>query len=139
MDTSNLFAVQGHKVPAALDFQFSRNLGAAFASDAGMGILSIGSVKKRGDMRVLYSYSVKSANSMIAQFTDDDLGTATGVNTRVHAFRYDLGLTRFLQWQNLFFFQDEISKSNPAIGFFVPVQRGANTTFRYLGHLAFTF
>ena len=139
LDTSSLFTARGHKVPASLDMQFSRNLGAPFASDAAMGILSVGSIKKHGDMRFLYSYSVKSANSLIAQFTDDDLGTATGVNTRVHAFRYDLGLTKFLQWQNLFFFQDEISKSNPSINFFVPVQRGANTTFRYLGHLAFTF
>ena len=61
------------------------------------------------------------------------------MNTRVHAFRFDLGLTKFLTFQNLLFVQDEISKSNPAIGFFVPLQRGANTIFRYLGHLAFTF
>lgn len=139
LDTKNLFMIKGHAVPALADFQFSRNLGAQFASDAGMGILSVGSVKKAGDMRFLYSFSVKSANSMIAQFTDDDLGTQSGVNTRVHAMRFDLGLTKFLQFQNLLFVQDQISKSNPGIGFFVPLQRGANTTFRYLGHLAFTF
>jgi hypothetical protein len=53
--------------------------------------------------------------------------------------RFDLGLTRFLQWQNLLFFQTERRASNPAEQMFVVLQRGANPTFRYLGQLAFTF
>ena len=76
---------------------------------------------------------------MISQFTDDDLGTGTGVNIAVHAVRFDLGLTRFLQWQNLLFIQHERRPNNPAELFFVPLQQGANATFRYLGQLAFTF
>jgi hypothetical protein len=53
--------------------------------------------------------------------------------------RFDLGLTRFLQWQNLLFIQHERRPNNPAELFFVPLQQGANGTFRYLGQLAFTF
>ena len=76
---------------------------------------------------------------MISQFTDDDLGTGSGVNIAVHAIRFDLGLTRFLQWQNLFFIQNARRGNNPGEFFFVPLRRGANTTYRYLGQLAFTF
>jgi len=76
---------------------------------------------------------------MISQFTDDDLGTGAGVNLAVHALRFDLGLTRFLQWQTLVFLQHERRASNPSEQFFVPLGRGANETVRYLGQLAFTF
>jgi hypothetical protein len=57
----------------------------------------------------------------------------------VHALRFDVGLTRFLQLQNLFFIQNQRRASNPAEQLFVPLQRGANPTFRYLGQLAFSF
>jgi hypothetical protein len=53
--------------------------------------------------------------------------------------RFDLGLTRFLQWQNLVFLQHQRRASNPSEQFFVPLGRGANATFRYIGNLAFTF
>ena len=76
---------------------------------------------------------------MIAQFTDDDLGTGATTNIAVHAIRFDLGLTRSLQWQNLWFIQNARRANDPTQQFFVPVQRGANTTYRYLGQLAFTF
>jgi hypothetical protein len=104
-----------------------------------MGSVNLGSVKRFGDMRFLYQYAIKDANSLISQFTDDDLGTGTGVNIAVHAVRWDLGLTRFLSWQNLVFVQHERRPNNPADQFFVPLQRGANATYRYLGQLAFIF
>jgi len=53
--------------------------------------------------------------------------------------RFDLGLTRSLQWQNLFFIQNERRPNNPAAQFFVLFQRRANTTYRYLGQPAFSF
>ncbi len=124
---------------AYLDFQASRNIGTSRLRDAVMVSANAGTVKGFGDVRFLYQFAIKDANSLISQFTDDDLGTGTGVNIRVHAVRFDLGLTRFLQWQNLLFIQDERRPSNPNELFFVPLQRGANTTFRYLGQLAFTF
>ena len=83
--------------------------------------------------------SIKDANSIIAQFTDDDLGTGSTTNIASHALRFDLGLTRALQWQNLLFIQNARRASDPAQNFFVSLQRGANTTYRYLGQLAFSF
>ncbi|MBI4874314.1 MAG: hypothetical protein HY822_06755 [Acidobacteria bacterium] len=126
-------------MPFWLDFQGSRNVGANRLRDAVMASANLGAVQKLGDIRVLYQLAIKDANSMISQFTDDDLGTGSGVNIAVHALRVDLGLTRFLQWQNLLFLQNQRRPNDPAGQFFVPLQRGANRTLRYLGQLAFTF
>jgi len=127
------------EMPLWFNFQVSRNYGAGFLRDAVMGAVNLGAVKKPGDMRFLYQYAIKDANALISQFTDDDLGTGTGVNIGVHAIRFDIGLTRFLQFQNLFFIENARRATNPSELFFVPLQRGANTTYRYLGQLAFTF
>jgi hypothetical protein len=126
-------------MPAWLDFQVSRNVGARKLRDAFMASANLGAIHGRGDLRFLYQFALKDANAMISQFTDDDLGTGSGVNIRVHALRFDLGLTRFLQWQNLLFIQSQRRASNPAEQFFVPLPRGADPTFRYLGQLAFSF
>lgn len=133
------WAVFRRPTPAWIDLQAARNLGAGRLRDALMVSANVGAVKTAGDVRFLYQYAIKDANSLISQFTDDDLGTGTGVNIAVHAVRFDLGLTRFLQWQNLLFFQQARRGSHPSEHFFVPVPRGANTTFRYLGQLALAF
>ena len=131
--------VAGKEMPAWLDFQVARNHGAPSLRDAFMASANLGSVSKAGDTRLLYQFAIKDANSMISQFTDDDLGTGSGVNVAVHAFRFDLGLTRFLQWQNLVFLQHQRRATDPSAQFFVPLGRGANQTVRYLGQLAFAF
>jgi hypothetical protein len=129
----------GHELPWWLDLQVVRNMGTSKLRDAVMASANLGVVRAPRDVRFLYQFAIKDANSLISQFTDDDLGTGSGVNIAVHAFRFDLGLTRFLQWQNLFFLQNERRASNPAEQLFVPLQRGARTTFRYLGQLNFIF
>jgi hypothetical protein len=126
-----------HEMPVWLDIQASRNVGTGKLRDAVMASANVGAVRKLGDVRFLYQFAIKDANSLISQFTDDDLGTGTGVNIAVHGLRFDIGLTRFLQWQNLLFIQHERRPNSP--GFFVPLQRGANATFRYLGQLALSF
>jgi hypothetical protein len=126
-------------MPMYLDFQASRNVGTHQLRDAMMASMNFGQVRQFGDVRLLYQYSIKDANSIIAQFTDDDLGTGATTNIAVHAIRFDLGLTKSLQWQNLWFIQNARRANDPSQQFFVPVQRGANTTYRYLGQLAFTF
>ncbi len=131
--------IAGREMPLFFDFQAARNMGADALRDSVMASVNLGSVKKAGDVRALYQFAIKDANSMISQFTDDDLGTGSGVNVAVHGFRVDVGLTRFLQLQNLLFVQHQRRTSNPSGQFFVPLQAGANATFRYLGQLAFTF
>lgn len=139
IERPDFLTIHGKKVPGYVEFLASRNTSATFLRDAIMGNISIGSTKKPGDVRFLYSYSIKDANSLIGQFTDDDLGTQYTVNMAAHQFRVDIGLTKFLSWQNLFWIQEARRASNPAQNFFVLVPRGANTNFRYLGQFAFTF
>ncbi len=133
------FLVGGRELPAFFDFEVSRNVGTSLLRDAFAASVGLGAVKQAGDLRFLYQYSIKDANSMISQFTDDDLGSGAGVNTAVHGFRVDVGLTRFLQWQNLLFVQDPRRGDDPTRNLYVPLRRGANTQFRYQGQLAFRF
>ncbi len=137
--TNRGFKVGKREMPFYVDLQTSRNVGTHQLRDAVMASANLGSVRQFGDVRFLYQFAIKDANSIIAQFTDDDLGTGSTTNIAVHALRFDLGLTRALQWQNLFFIQNARRANDPAQAFFVPVQRGANTTYRYLGQLAFSF
>jgi hypothetical protein len=127
------------EMPFYIDLQASRNVGTHQLRDAMMATANLGQIRQFGDVRFLYQYAIKDANSIVAQFTDDDLGTGSTTNIAVHAMRFDLGLTRSLQWQNLFFIQNARRGNDPSQQFFVPVPRGASTTYRYLGQLAFSF
>ncbi len=117
-------------LPVWLDLQASRNFGAGFARNAWMAALNVGEVKKFGDVRFLYQYAYKDANSMISQVTDDDLGTGTGVNIRTHGIRVDFGLNKFLEFDNKLFIQDPVRGNDPARNLFVPVPAGVNTSYR---------
>ena len=126
--------------PLWIDLQVARNFGASFLNNAEMAAISLGSVKKGGDLRFLYGYYVKESNSMIAQLTDDDIGTGVSTNVRTHYIRVDLGLTSHLQWQNLLYIQNQISASDPTRDFFVAgPPPGANTQYRIHSQLAISF
>jgi hypothetical protein len=116
--------------PVFLDLHAGRNLGTGFQRNAWMATLNAGQIKKRGDVRFLYLFGYKEANSMISQFTDDRLGSVTGVNIRTHSVRMDMGLASFLQWQNILYIQNELARNDPARHFYVPVQAGTATQFR---------
>ena len=129
----------GRETPVIVDAQFSRNVGASRARDAWQIAGVVGRVRGLGDFRAIYQYGVKDANALVSQFTDDDFGSGSGVNVAGHAVRLDAGLARFLQVQNLFFFQNQRLPSDPASAFFVPLPQGANMTFRYQGQVLFVF
>jgi hypothetical protein len=90
-----------------------------------------GRIKKAWAYTMLYTFAIKGANSMISQLTDDDLGTLTGVNIRAHHFRFDLGLSKRIQLQNLFFAQKELSNSGQYPNFFVPVNAYTPRLYRF--------
>src|SRR5271157_5643677 len=131
--------VGNHEMPAYIEFHGARNVGTGFLNNAWEGLASFGRTGKAGDVRLLYGYAAKEANSMISEVTDDYMGSTTGVNMRTHEFRVDVGLNRYLVWQNLFFIQNEISSNNPKHNFFVPVQAGAATQYRFQSQLQFSF
>ena len=104
-----------------------------------MAGFSFGQEARLGDMQIQYQYFRKPANAFVSQFTDDDVGSGSGVNVKTHEIRVNFGLTRFLAWENRLYIQNGISVNNPAINFFVPLQQGYNTQFRVHSQFVFTF
>jgi hypothetical protein len=76
---------------------------------------------------------------MISAFADTQMGTNSGVNIRTHSIRFDLGLAKFLQWQNILYIQDEISPNDPGHHFYVPLPRGTATQYRVQSSLFANF
>ncbi len=131
--------VHNHNVPFALFLQATQNTDTSVASKAYMLGASFGQTTRPGDIQFQYQYFYKPANAFVSQFTDDDIGTGSGVNLKGHEIRLNFGLTRFLAWENRFYIQKGIALNNPAINFFVPLQAGYNTQVRIHSQFVFTF
>lgn len=127
------------RLPMTWMLQASRNVGTSQLRDAVLTSISVGRTTQPGDIRALYAFSIKDANSLISQFTDDDLGTGIGVNVAVHHFRMDYTVRPNILFQNLLFLQNERRSSNPAASFFVPLGRETPRSWRYQGQLAISF
>jgi hypothetical protein len=128
-----------HDMPVGLNFQFSENVGTSYDRNGYQASFILGKVGKRWDPRFLYLYSWKDANSMISQFTDDDLGTGSGVNMNTHHFRFDLGLAKNVTWGNLFYIQNALRGNDPTRSFYVPYPKGAAQQYRFMTQLEFKF
>ncbi|PYT06168.1 MAG: hypothetical protein DMF60_09920 [Acidobacteria bacterium] len=134
------FKVGEHAYPIVFNLQGARNFGTdANERDAMLASLQIGKPAKRGDMSFLYVLSIKGANSIISQLTDDDLGTGTGVNLRTHYFRWELGLAKKVTLQSLVFIQRELRNSGQFPNFFVPLGGFTPRQYRFQEHLVFSF
>lgn len=134
------FSWADHAYPVSINLQVARNYGTDLRErDAMLAALQIGKPVKRGDMSFLYVFSIKGANSIISQLTDDDLGTGTGVNLRTHYFRWELGLAKKVTLQSLVFVQRELRNSGDFPNFFVPLGAFAPRQFRFQEHLIFSF
>ncbi len=129
----------GHNVPARIYVQGTRNTAASIERDGFAAGFTVGQVGRPGDILFQYTYMYKPANAMVSQLTDDDMGTATGVNLRGHAIRLDFGIARWVSWENRLYIQDPIAHSDPSRNFYVPVPRGVNTTVRLQTQFAFSF
>ena len=129
--------MKGHNFPVAVFLQGTHNKAASSGNDGYVLGASIGQTARLGDVQFQYAYFYKPANAFVSQFTDDDVGTGTGVNIKDNTLRVNFGITRWLAWENRLFIQKGIARNGP--NFFVPLQQGYNTTFRYQSHLAFTF
>src|SRR5262249_60778069 len=120
-----------HAYPIAFNLQFARNLATGMNErDAMLAALQVGKITKRGDAAFLYVFSIKGANSLISQVTDDDLGTLTGVNIRTNHLRFDYGITRKATFQSLFFFQQSLRRSAQVPLFFLPLRNFSPTPQR---------
>ena len=129
-----------HAFPITFNFQAARNIATGLNErDAMLAALQVGRITKRGDTSFLYVFSIKGANAMISQVTDDDLGTGTGVNIRTNHFRFEYGITRKVTFQSLLYIQNSLRRSGQYPNFFVPIGDFAPTTYRLQQQLVFAF
>lgn len=129
-----------HAFPIAFNLQFARNMATGMNErDAMLAALQVGKITKRGDAAFLYIFTIKGANALVSQVTDDDLGTGSGVNIRTNHVRFDYGITRKVTFQSLFFFQQSLRRSGQFPQFFVPVGSFAPTTYRMQEQIVFSF
>ena len=126
--------------PVTFNAQASRNVGVGIHErDAMLAALQVGKVTRRGDTSYLYIFTIKGANSLISQLTDDDLGTNSGVNIRTHAFRFEIGLSKKITFQSLAFIQRQLRNSGQFPNFFVPLNAFTPRQFRLQEQIVFTF
>lgn len=126
--------------PVLFNAQVARNVGTGMKErDAMMASLQVGRVTGRGDTSFLYGFYIKGANSIISQFTDDDIGTGTGVNVRTHYLRFELGLAKRVTFQSLLFRQTELRSSGQYPNFFVPLGAQTPPQYRIQQQVVFTF
>jgi uncharacterized coiled-coil protein SlyX len=129
-----------HVYPLMFNIQVARNLGTGLNErDAILAAAQVGKITKRGDMSLLYVFSIKGANALISQVTDDDLGTGTGVNIRTHHLRFEYGLAKKVTFQSLFFMQRELHSSGDFPNFFVPLGAFTPRQYRFQQQLVFSF
>ena len=126
--------------PVTFNLQLARNVATGLNErDAMLAALEVGRITKRGDMAFLYVFTIKGANALISQVTDDNLGTNTGVNIRTSHFRFEYGISRKVTFQSLFFFQNSLRRSEQYPNFFGPIGDFAPTTYRVQQQLVFAF
>ena len=136
----NGWKVGQHAYPLLFNVQMARNVATGVNErDAILTALQIGRITKKGDTSFLYVFTIKGANSMISQLTDDDLGTNTGVNIRTNHFRFEYGIAKKVTLQSLFFIQDSIRSSGQYPRFFVPLSAFTPRTYRIQQQIQFTF
>jgi hypothetical protein len=134
------FRVGEHAYPITFNLQAARNFGAeANERDAMLASVQVGKPSKLGDMAFLYVFSIKGANSIISQLTDDDLGTGTGVNLRAHYFKWELGLAKNITLQSLVFAQRELRNGGQFPNFFVPLGAFTPRQYRFQEQILFSF
>jgi hypothetical protein len=129
-----------HAFPLTFNVQVARNVATGLNErDAMLAAMQLGRITKRGDTSFLYVFTIKGANALISQVTDDDLGTGTGVNIRTNHFRFEYGITRRVTFQSLFFVQNSLRRSGQYPNFFVPLGDFAPRTYRVQQQLVFSF
>lgn len=129
-----------HAYPIVFNLQVARNVATGLNErDSLLAAAQLGRITKKGDTSFLYVFSIKGANSLISQVTDDDLGTGSGVNIRTSHFRFEYGLARKVTLQSMFFFQKELRNSGQYPNFFVPLNAFTPRSYRIQQQLVFTF
>lgn len=132
--------VGDHAYPLMFNVQVARNVATGISErDSILTAVQLGRITKKGDASFMYIFTIKGANSLISQLTDDDLGTGSGVNIRTSHFRFEYGIAKKVTLQSLFFVQDSIRSSGQHPNFFVPLSAFTPRTYRVQQQLVFNF
>lgn len=129
-----------HTFPVVFNLQLARNLATGLHErDAMLAAFQVGRITKKGDTSFLYVFSIKGANALISQVTDDDLGTGSGVNIRTNHFRFEYGVAKKVTFQSLFYIQHSLRSSGQYPNFFVPISAFVPTSYRLQQQIVFSF
>lgn len=134
------FSWGDHRYPISLYVQLARNFGTgAHERDSMMTTLQVGKWTKRGDMVFTYFFTIKGANSILGQFSDDDPGAGSTVNIRAHLIRWDIGLSKNVRLETIGSIRKGLRNSGQYPNFFVPLDATAPSLYRFQERLLFSF
>ena len=129
----------GYRVPLSVNLQWARNFEPVSDRNAWSAIATLGRSREAGDVRVLYGFYRKEANSLIGELTENDIAIGGNVNMRAHLVRAEYTLARGIVFANNLILTKWLKDSNPGAGFFVPLGRATPLQLRYQGMLIFRF
>jgi hypothetical protein len=134
------FSWGDHQYPITLYVQLVRNFGTgAHERDSMMTTFQVGKWTKRGDMVFTYFFTIKGANSIIGQFSDEDPGAGSTVNIRAHMIRWDIGLAKNVRLETIVFTRHGLRNNGQYPNFFVALDATAPTLYRFQERLLFSF
>jgi len=134
------FSWGDHQYPISLYVQLVRNFGTgAHERDSMMTTFQVGKWTKRGDMVFTYFFTIKGANSIIGQFSDEDPGAGSTVNIRSHMIRWDIGLAKNVRLETIVFTRHGLRNNGQYPNFFVALDATAPTLYRFQERLLFSF
>ena len=128
-----------HTAPVSLNLQLARNFQSVSDRNAWSAIATAGRAREAGDIRLLYGFYRKEANSLIGELTENDIAIGGNVNMRANLVRLEFTLARGVIFANNMIWTRWLKDSNAPAGFFVPLGTAVPTQFRYQGMLIFRF
>lgn len=131
--------VLDRRVPVSLNLQMARNVERVSDRNAFSAIATAGRNREPGDLRFLYAFYRKQANSLIGELTENDIAIGGNVNMDANLLRMEYTMARSVVFVNNFIFTRWLTDSNPQAGYFVPFGRSVPLQFRYQGMLIFRF
>lgn len=136
---SYTLAHRSNALPLALNLQWARNFEPVSDRNAWAAIMTAGRSKEAGDVRVIYGFYRKEANSLIGELTENDIAIGGNLNMRAHLIRAEYTVARGVVFANNLIWTKWLKDSNPAANFFVPLGRLTPVQLRYQGMLIFRF
>ena len=133
------YTLAARHLPVSLNLQMSRNFEPASDRNAWAAIVSAGRSQEARDMRAIYGFYRKEANSMIGELTENDIAVGGNLNIRAHLLRLEYTLAHGVVFANNIIWTKWLKDSNPGANFYVPFGSRVPAQLRYQGMLIFRF